>query len=93
MVARATATWDLSLICEPSHSLYLHQILNLLIEARDQTQFPMDTSGVLNPLSHNGNSFSLMMVKVYKIMCLPVFVDSQQPSLATVDFLEWEAAK
>ena len=32
----ATATLDLSHICDPSHSLWQHQILNPLSEARDQ---------------------------------------------------------
>ena len=33
-----------------------HQIVNLLSKARDGTRILMDTSWVLNPLSHNGNS-------------------------------------
>ena len=36
--------------------LWQHQILNPLGEARDQTRIFMDTSWVLNLLSHNGNS-------------------------------------
>ena len=49
----ARATPDLSRVCRSSRQ---HQILNPLIEARDRTRIPMDTSRVLNPLSHNGNS-------------------------------------
>ena len=42
---------------DPSHICNLHQILNPLRDARDQTQILMDTSQGLNPLSHNGNSW------------------------------------
>ena len=35
-------------------NLLQHWILNLLRKARDQTHIVMDTSLVLNPLSHNG---------------------------------------
>ena len=52
----ATATWSLSHICDLHHSLRQRQILNMLSEARDQTSIFMDTSQVLNPLSHNWNS-------------------------------------
>ena len=45
----ATATLD------SSHSLWQRQILNPLSEARDRTCILMDTSQILNPLSHNGN--------------------------------------
>ena len=38
------------------HSSWQHWILKLLSEARDRTHILMDTSGVLNLLSHNGNS-------------------------------------
>ena len=43
-------------ICDRCHSLQQHWILNSLSEARDQTHILMDTSRVLNPLSHNRNS-------------------------------------
>ena len=46
---------DLSHISHLSCSLWQHQILNPLSEARDQTRIFMDTSWVLNPLSHNGS--------------------------------------
>ena len=52
----AIATWDLSCICDLHCSLWQCQILNPLSEARNQTLILMNTSWVLNPLSHNGNS-------------------------------------
>ena len=53
---KATATPDLSCIFNLQRSLWQYQILNSLSEARDQTYILMDTSQVLNPLSHHGNS-------------------------------------
>ena len=50
--ATATATTDLSHICNLDRS----RILNPLSEVRDQTHILKDTSQVLNPRSHNGNS-------------------------------------
>ena len=55
----ATATQDLSCICDLHHSSQQHWILNPLCEARDQTHILMDTSQALNPLSHKGNSSSV----------------------------------
>ena len=52
--ATATATPDPSHICNLHHSLLQHRILNPLSEARDQTCILMDTSQVLNPMSHKG---------------------------------------
>ena len=43
-------------ISDLRHSSWHCRILNPLSEARDPTQILMDTSQVLNPLSHNGNS-------------------------------------
>ena len=54
----ATAMLDLSHICD-LHSSWKCWILNPLSEARDQTFILMDTSQVLNALSHNGDSNSL----------------------------------
>ena len=54
--ATATATPDLSHICDLYHGLRQYQILNPLSKARDQTRILMDTSQVLNLLSHNGKS-------------------------------------
>ena len=52
----ATATPDLSHIYNLHHSLRQFQILNPLRKARDQTHILMDTSWVVNWLSHNRNS-------------------------------------
>ena len=54
--ATARATPDLSHIHNLHHSLWQHQILNPLTEARGHTQILTDTSRALNPLSHNKNS-------------------------------------
>ena len=60
----ATATRYLSHVCNLCHSLQQCQILSPLREARDWICTLMDTSWVLNPLSHNGNS-----VFIFKIVC------------------------
>ena len=52
----ATATWDLSHICDLYHSSRQRWILNSLSEAMVGTSILMDISQVHNPLSHNGNS-------------------------------------
>ena len=54
--ATATAMWDMSCVCNLHHSSWPCWILNPLSEARDRTCIFMDTSQVLNRLSHNGNS-------------------------------------
>ena len=53
----ATATWDPSCTCDLCRSLWQCRILKLLIGVRDGTCILMDTSQVLNLLSHNGNFF------------------------------------
>ena len=50
------AMQDLSRISNLHCSLQKHQILHPLSKARDWTLILIDTSQVLNPLSHNGNS-------------------------------------
>ena len=45
----ATATHDLSHICDLHHSSWHHQILNPLSEARDQTCILMDLVGFVTP--------------------------------------------
>ena len=52
----ATATPDLSCVCDLHHSSRQCPILNPLSKARDQTHILMDTSQIPNPLSHNRNS-------------------------------------
>ena len=52
--ATATATQDPSHVCS-LHGSCIAQILNPLIKARVQTHILVDTSQVLNPLSHNRN--------------------------------------
>ena len=52
----ATATLDLSCICDLCCSLWQCWILNMLSEARDRTFILTDTSRILNPLSHNKNA-------------------------------------
>ena len=64
--ATATATPDPSPICDLHRSSWQHWILNPLSEARDQTCILMDTSQVLNLLSHNGNSASTSYMPVLK---------------------------
>ena len=54
--ATATAMPDLSLICNLCRSMQQHQIFNPLSKARNETCILMDTSQVLNPLSHDGYS-------------------------------------
>ena len=44
--ARATATRDLSHVCDLHHSSQHHWILNPLSKARDQTLILMDTSQI-----------------------------------------------
>ena len=55
--ATATATQDPRCICNLCHSSQQCQILNPLREARYWTCILMDTSCVLNLLSHKGNSY------------------------------------
>ena len=65
--AYATATAMLN----PSHIFNLHcsQILNPLSDARDWTHILMDTSRILNPLSHNENSLKIPTY-IFKILWL-----------------------
>lgn len=53
----ATAMPDPSPTCDPHHSSWQRRMLNPLSEARDQTCVFMDTSRVLNLLSHNRNYY------------------------------------
>ena len=62
--AAATATLDPSLICNLHRSLQQCQILNSLSKATDRTHILMDTSRVLNPRNHNGNSQSSLLINL-----------------------------
>ena len=55
----ARATTDLSRIINLHCWLWQLGILNPLSEARGRTLNRMDTSQILNPLSHSGNSYIL----------------------------------
>ena len=59
----ATATPDPGPICGLHCSSQQHQILSPLNEARDRTRILMDTSRVLNPLSHSGNPVEVSILK------------------------------
>ena len=62
-----TATQDPSCMCGLHHSSWQHWILNPLSETRDQTHILMDTSRILNLLSHNGNSeFVYIITLIFK---------------------------
>ena len=54
----ATATPDLSHVCDFHHSSWHHQILHPLRKVSDQTHILMAPSWVHNPLSRNRNSTS-----------------------------------
>ena len=58
----AAATLDPSSICDLHCSSWQHQILNLLSEASDPTHILTDTSWILNPLGHNGNSLFFFII-------------------------------
>ena len=53
---------DLSRVFDLYHSSQQHQILNPPSEARDRTCILVDTSQVLNPLSHKRNSLKPVLI-------------------------------
>ena len=59
----ATAMPDMSHIFNLHCSLQQHCILNQLSKVRDQTCILIDTRQVLNPLSHNGNSWTYVSIQ------------------------------
>ena len=61
--ATAMATWYLSLICDLCCSLQQCQILSPLSKARDKTPSSWILCQILNPLSHNGNSYFPNLMK------------------------------
>ena len=79
----ARATPNLSRICNLSCSSRQHRILSPPNKARDPTRIFMDTSPVLNPLSHKGNSCpSLLKRNSHMIMtCTHATKSSLCPSV------------
>ena len=72
----ATATQDLTVVCNQYHSSWQCRILNLLSKARDRTWNLMVPSQIHSPLSHNGNSTCLLLkteVVFCKLPPLPQF--------------------
>ena len=63
----ATATQDPSRVCDLYHSLRQRQILNPLSKTRDRTRNLMDTSQVLNLLSHKGTPKIHFLLKITKL--------------------------
>ena len=55
----ATTMPDLTHVCDLHHSSWQRQILNPLSKARDRTRVLLESSWVLNLLSHNGNALDL----------------------------------
>ena len=60
--ATATATWNLSCVCNLPHSSRQPWVVNLLSKARDWTCILMGTNQVHNPLSNHGNSCFFFIV-------------------------------
>ena len=77
----ATAMQVLSHICKLHHGSRQCLILNPLGEARDWTRILMDTSLVLNPSSHNGNS------RLWKLFFLRPLL--RPWSFSPLGFLPW----
>ena len=63
----ATATSDLSSICDLCHSSRKCWILNPLSKAKDRTRILKETGGLLNPLSHNRNSVAELLTTTFSI--------------------------
>ena len=64
----AMATPNPSHLCDLHHSLQQYQILNPLSEARDGTHVLVDTSWVLNPPNHHGNSWLHLLILMYLLL-------------------------
>ena len=69
----ATATPDPCRVCDLHHSSWQRRTLSPLSEARDHTRVIVDTSGVLNPVSHNGNSH-FAITFFFPLCCFSFFV-------------------
>ena len=82
--ATAVEMTDLSHIHNLCCSLWQWQILNPLNKARDWTCILMDTNWVLNPLSHNWNSYfwilleikSLSLISIKKVASYTVLINN-----------------
>ena len=81
--ARATATPDPSHVCDLHCNFRQCWILNPLSKARDRTQILIDTSQVLNPLSRNGSSISLVFMRDPSSTSLSSLSFSPSPSCRT----------
>ena len=82
VTATATATRDLSCVCNIHHSSWQHQILNPPSRARDGTCILMDASRVCQPLSHDGNSVLCVF-----ICCISIFIHLEFFPKFPFDFL------
>ena len=96
--ATAIATPNLSCVCDLHHSSQQRQIPNPLREARNWTHILMDSSQLLNALSHYGNSmFPKFNFKMFK--CLIYIYELQQINHLILSFFKekfssiWEVAK
>ena len=67
----ATATPDLCRVRGLQHSSQHRQTLSPLSEARDGTRVLMDSSRVLNLLSHNGNSSVITFANTFNSLIVP----------------------
>ena len=64
----ATATPDLSRICDLHYTAHSNTgSFNPLSKARDRTHIFTDTSWILNPLSHNGNSRFIFIFCLFRV--------------------------
>ena len=81
--ATATVTKDPTRISDPYHSLWQCWILNPLSEARDGTSILRDTSRVLIPLSHHGNSWNIFFIVFFKIAI------AEKRVISIYEYLSW----
>ena len=56
-----TKTWDPSCVCHLHHSSKQPRIRNPRCDNKDQTHILMDMRQVCNQLSHNGNSYNIIL--------------------------------
>ena len=90
--ATATATLDLSCICNPHHSSQQHRILNPLIEARDRTHVLMDNSWVyfLCTMTGTPQSAALIIILLGSVSLEPHTIHWRELSmLITTGLARW----